>query len=299
MSAISERQAADTTRGIVFIVLASLSIPIADGLVKSLAGRLPVLELIWLRYGLQTTLLLPIVLHLYGSRVFRPNRPFMQLFRALSIGGGAVCFFNAVIHIPLADAVAVFFVQPFIITALSPIVLGERVGIWRWSAVVTGFLGALLIIRPSFEGINVGTLYALGSGMFYSSFILTTRRMAGGSDPPMMTNFLTGLIVTLLITPLVPLAWVTPSESQWFTVFWIGVIGGAFSLFIVLAYENADASQLAPFNYLELVAATAVGFIMFGDLPDALTWLGMAIIIASGLLIAWRERRLERRIIQL
>ncbi len=280
--------ASRTWLGIAFIIAASLIVPVADGLVKIISGRYPALELVFLRYGLQTLLMLPIVLVAHGLAALRPSRPVSQALRALFIAGGAFCFFSAVRTIPLADAVAVFFVQPCIVTALAPVVLGERVGPWRWCAVISGFIGALIIIQPGFAGVDVGTLYALGAGTCFALFILTTRLLAG-SDPPLVTNFLTGLGVTVLVAPAMPFVWTSPSQSDWVIILSFGTLGMLFSLCIVLAYEFADASTLAPFSYIELVAAVAVGYLMFGDFPTPITWLGTAVIVASGMVIIWRE----------
>lgn len=280
--------------GIALMIAASIVVPIADGLVKLVATRYPASELVLLRYGLQTVLMLPVMLYWYGARSFMTRRPVSQALRSVFILSGAFCFFSAVRTIPLADAVAVFFIQPFIVTALAPLALGERVGVWRWSAVAAGFIGALIIIRPGFQELNVGTLYALGSGLSFACFILITRRMAGG-DPPLVTNFLTGLGVTVLLVPVMPFVWVTPAASDLPVIAGFAVLGATFSLLIVLAYEYAPASLLAPFNYIELLAAVAVGYILFADLPDAMTWLGMAVIAASGLVIVWRENIRGRR----
>ena len=274
--------------GIALVIIGAIIIPISDGLVKLMSDRYAAVELVWLRYSLQTAALLPLMLYWYGLSAFRTRDPTSQFLRAVFITSAAVCFFTAVKTIPLADAVAVFFIQPFVVTALAPLVLGERVGVWRWSAVAAGFLGALIIIRPGLETVNTGTLFALGAGASFACFILITRRMAG-NDPPMVTNFLTSLGATLLISPAVPFVWMTPAAADWPVLLWIALLGTAFSILIVLAYEYAPASVLAPFFYIELISAAVVGYLLFSDIPDAATWAGMAVIAASGLVIVWRE----------
>ncbi|MEM9028228.1 MAG: DMT family transporter [Pseudomonadota bacterium] len=279
--------------GIALIIAASLIVPFADGFVKLIANDYSALQLVWLRYGLQSLFLLPIMLWWYGANAFVTQHPVSQALRSLFIGGGALCFFSAVRYIPLADAVAVFFVQPFIVTTLAPLLLGERVGAWRWTAVFAGFLGALIVIRPGFEGVNVGTLYALGAGACFAMFAILTRRV-GVSDPPMVTNFLTGLGVTLLATPAIPFLWVTPSAADVPIILTFATFGACFSLLFTMAYAYATASALAPFTYVELLGAVVAGYLMFGDLPDGYTWLGMAVISVSGLVIVWRENRLRK-----
>jgi len=280
--------------GIGLIVVACLIIPFSDALVKLVADRYPAAQLVWMRYGLQTAIFAPVMLAVYGRRAFVTGKPVTQLLRAVFIMGAALCFFSALPHIPLANAIAVFFIQPFIVTALAPLILGERVGVWRWSAVGAGFIGALIIIRPSFEGMNVGTLFALGAGCCFAGFILVTRRLAGG-DPPMVTNFLTGLGVTLILTAAIPFVWIQPASQDVPIFLGFAVLGATFSLLVVLAYEYAPAATLAPFFYVELAAAAVAGYLVFGEIPDLWTWIGMSVIAGSGLVIVWREHRLARR----
>ncbi len=282
------------TLGIAFLVLAAVLIPISDGFAKVLAADLPPVQIVWLRYFSQTSLILPIVIWIYGRRALATRSPITQIVRSLLITGAAFCFFSSVVTIPLADAVAVFFVSPFIVTALSPLVLGERVGIWRWSAVTAGFIGTLIIVRPGFEAFEVGMLYALGAGVCFALFVLVTRRLAGG-DPPLVTTFITGLGATALTAIALPWVWVALTPPMIWPIAIMAVLGCLFSVFVILAYEHAGAAQLAPFGYVEIAAAAVVGWVLFGQLPDWMTWFGIAIIVSSGLVIAWRER-VRRRV---
>ena len=228
--------------------------------------------------------------------------PIKQALRSVLISATVVQFFAAISTVPLADTVAVFFVYPFIVTALSPIVLHERVGAWRWSAVIAGFIGAIVIVRPSLSGVSPGMLYALGAGVTYSLFVLVTRRLAG-SDPALKTSFMTGLGATLMISFAVPFVWVTPPANAWLAIVMIGLLGSVFSLLVILSYEYASPSALAPFAYVEIAAAALIGWIAFSELPDSMTWVGIIIIAVAGVTIAIREqvrsvpsiRRLVRR----
>ncbi|MEL6621405.1 MAG: DMT family transporter [Pseudomonadota bacterium] len=287
-AALAPATSANPLIGIGCVLLATCLVPASDTLVKILTGHIPVLEVLWLRYLSQTLVLLPIVLWIYGARAFRSVNPKMQLIRSGLIAVTALQFFTAVSLEPLADVVAVFFVSPFVVTALSPLLLGERVGIWRWSAVVTGFLGALIIIRPGFEAVGPGTLAALGAGITFALFIIATRRMAGG-DPALVTAFLTGLGVAIIAALSLPFVWVTPGVADLPLILGMGVFGSAFGVLIVIAYQHASASELAPYGYVEIAAAALIGWMVFGDLPDAMTWIGIGVIVASGLVIAWRE----------
>lgn len=280
--------------GILLLIAAAILIPISDGFAKVLAHDLPAAQIVWLRYGSQTLLILPVALWWHGRRIFTTQKPLTQALRSALITTAAFCFFSAVTTIPLADTVAVFFINPFVVTALSPMILGERVGVWRWTAVVTGFLGTMILVRPGFGTLETGHLFAMGAGTAFALFVLVTRRLAGG-DPPLVTTFLTGSGALVLSSFAAPLVWVDMTAAHAWPVVGMGALGCVFSILVILAYERASASQLAPFGYVEIAAAAVVGWVMFNDFPDALSWLGIAVIAASGIVIAWREARLARR----
>jgi drug/metabolite transporter (DMT)-like permease len=204
-----------------------------------------------------------------------------------------VCFFTAIAAMPIADAIALVFIYPFIVTALSPVVLGESVGVWRWSAVIVGFAGAMVIIQPGFREISPAMLWAAGCGTCYACYVLMTRRMAG-SDRPAVTLLMTGLVGTVMSTAILPLHWMMPTVPDFALMASLGAMAALGHYLIIVAHERASAPQLAPYGYVEIVSATVVGFVMFGDVPALATWAGMAIIVASGIVIAWREARLQR-----
>jgi len=280
---------------IAYIVAAAILIPISDAFAKQLTSSLASAQVAWLRYAAQTAFLLPFVLWRFGLAAFVPRNPMAQAIRGVLIAIIVLCFFASLSRIPLADTVAVFFVNPFVITALSPLFLGERVGVWRWSAVAAGFAGTLLIVRPGFATVELGTLYALAAGCFYAVFVLVTRRIAG-QDPALKTTFLTGLGATIVIGMVAPFVWAPVEAVHVPNIVLMGLLGTGFSLFVIFAYERAAASQLAPFGYVEIVAAALIGWIAFADFPDAVSWMGITVITGSGLVIAWRERgRRSRR----
>ncbi|MEO1694927.1 MAG: DMT family transporter [Pseudomonadota bacterium] len=280
----------DRTRlAIVLIVIAGIMVPFSDGVAKILGQTLPILQVAFLRYATQSLFLAPFVLRRYGLQAFRPAQPWAQVARSLLVVAAVLCFYRALKTQPLADVVAIFFFNPFMVTALSPWLLGERVGVWRWSAVVVGLIGTFVVIRPGFAEVDGGTLAAIGAGTAYGAFVLLTRRIRG-RDPALITVFLTGLMATALLAIPVPLVWQAPPVDSIWLLILLGVFGTAFSLCVVLAYEYGDASLLAPFGYVEIIAAVGVGYLLFGDLPDVMTWLGILIIIGAGVTIALRER---------
>lgn len=280
--------------GMALMVLAMTLIPVMDGLAKLLSARYPTLEIVWARYFFHFVLLLPLVLHRYGLGAFALQRPWLQLFRGSLLMVSTACFFGAIATIPLADTLAVVFVYPFVVTALSPWFLGERVGVWRWGAVAVGFVGALIVIRPGFQTLSPAMLMALAAGCIYAVYVLVTRKMAG-TDPPLKTLLMTAIVGTVVMTLILPFVWVTPTPIDLAIMVSLGVLAATGHYMIIVAHEWASAPQLAPYSYVEMVSATIVGFLLFGDLPAALTWLGIVIIVLSGIVIAWREGYVARR----
>jgi drug/metabolite transporter (DMT)-like permease len=268
---------------------AMVILPLMDAVAKLMSARIPIVELVWARFFFHTVLLAPIMLIRFPVRSLWPRRPVLQGVRALAIVLATFCFFNAVSLMPLADALAVFFIYPFIITALSPWVLGDRIGKWRWAATAIGFAGALVIIRPGFEALSSGVLFAIATGFCYSFYALSTRKLAG-SDPPLVTLFFTGLIGVAVTSALLPPVWVWPSQTEWLLMVVIGLVSATGHACVIMASERAPAPLLAPLGYIEIISATILGYVLFADVPDAMTWIGMSIIVASGLVIAWREK---------
>lgn len=274
--------------GMLLLVAAMMLTPATSGIAKYLTQSLPPLQVVWARYFFHFLLFLPFVAWRYGWATFRPRRPVLQVVRGLTLLASTCCFIYAIRSMPLADALAVLFVYPFIVTLLSPLVLGDAVGRMRWTAVSIGFLGTMIIIRPGFETVSAGTLFALGAGFAFSTYVLITRSLRGGA-PALVTLLWTGLIGTLVTTALLPTMWVMPTATEGVLMVMIGATSAFSHYMIILAYERASAPQLAPFGYVEIIGATFVGYMFFGDFPDVATWIGIAVVIASGLFIAWRE----------
>ncbi|MEO0672178.1 MAG: DMT family transporter [Pseudomonadota bacterium] len=280
---------------VAMLLLATLLAPLLDSSVKYLTATLPVLMIATGRYLFQAILLWPIVAVRHPSALWRMPDAKLQLLRSLVIVISAIFFFSALRTTPLADVVAIFFINPFVVTALAPWVLGERVGIWRWGAVVAGFVGVLVIIQPGFEGFGWGTGFALIAGFLFGCFVLLSRKVGSGGSPPMVAGLLTGLVGAGLFGLSLPFVWQTPTLWEVSLMALAGAFGAAVHVLFMVAYINADASRLVPFSYFELLSASLIGFLIFGDVPDAITWLGMAIIAASGVTIAYRERRRATR----
>ena len=180
----------------------------------------------------------------------------------------------------MAKALTLAFVAPLITTALSPIFLGEKVGLRRWSAVIIGFVGSLIVIRPGFIEFNLATIAALGTGFFYGIYLIITRKLHS-SDSPLLTLLLTGIIGAVIGSFVVPVVWINPTLSQWFLLSLMGIFACLGHLFLILSLRYADASKLAPFGYFEIVTNVILGYYFFGDFPHYWTMAGLAIIAVS------------------
>lgn len=279
--------------GIGLMLAAMAVLPFLDVVAKTLGRQgLPVLEIVWARMAMGLMMTAPFAARVAGPRGLWPTRPGLHALRAGLLIGATFCFFWALKFLPIADALAIFFVQPLVVTALSPLVLGEHVGPRRWIAVAVGFLGTLIIIRPGFQEINPGMPLALAAGTSLALYMLITRRMAG-RDHPMVTTFQTSLIgaaaVSLVLWPF----WQAPTAGQWLLFLALGFIATAGHYLIVMAYDRAEASLLAPLAYTEMIMAVAVGWWFFGDFPDMWTFVGVGVLIGCALYISTRERAVK------
>ncbi len=274
------------------LMLAAMAIlPVIDVFAKKLGeAGLPILIVVWARALFGGLMTLPFAMRTEGMRAFRPARPLHHLLRAALLFGATFLFFTALKFLPIADALAIFFVNPLVIVILSALVLREIVGPRRWAAVAVGFVGTLIIIRPGMVEVNPGTVFALGSGVALGSYLALTRAMAGAVDAMVLT-FQTSAIGAGVMTLALPFLWQAPSPMQWAMLASLGVIATLGHVLITKAYEHGEASMLAPLAFTEIVMATILGWWFFGDLPDRWTVLGVTILIASAVYISVRERR--------
>ena len=276
--------------GIGLMLLAMAILPGIDVIAKYMGARgTPVLMIVWARLTFGAALTLPFALPHAGLRGLLPATPLIHGLRASLLICATFFFFWSLRFLPIADALAIFFVQPLVVTALSPLVLKEHVGPRRWAAVGVGFIGTLIIIRPGFGGLNLGALLALGAGMSLALYMLLTRRIAG-AQKAIVTTFHTNLLGAVITSALVPLVWITPTPTDWLLFVTLAIIANIGHNFIVRAYDHAEASLLAPLAYTEMVTSTVLGYLFFGDFPDAWTFVGVAILISCAIYISVRER---------
>jgi drug/metabolite transporter (DMT)-like permease len=234
-------------------------------------------------------LTLPFAWQAVGLRGLLPDRLGFHTARAAFLVGSTGFFFGAISFMPIADSLAIFFVQPLLITALSPLLLKEHVGPRRWAAVAIGFCGTLIIIRPGLQAFNPGMALAFASGTCMALYMLITRRLARDEDP-LMTTFHTSLMGAAMMSLMLPFLWEPPDAWEWPLLLLLAAIAVAGHFLIARAYTMAEASLLAPLAYTEMIMATLAGWWFFGEMPDRWTFVGVAILISCAIYISVRER---------
>jgi len=259
-----------------------------DTIAKYLSSELSFFQITWARYFFTVLFTLPFMFFFFKKNLTWSTQPKLQIFRGLTLLFANILFFYSISIISMAKALTLAFVAPLITTALSPIFLGEKVGVRRWSAVIIGFVGSLIVIQPGFIEFNLASISALGTGFFYGIYLVITRKLHS-SDSPLLTLLLTGVVGAVLASFFVPVVWINPTFNQWSLLALMGIFACLGHLFLILSLKYADASKLAPFGYFEIVTNVILGYYFFMDLPDKWTFLGLFVIISSGLYITFRE----------
>jgi len=276
--------------GIGLMLTAMAVLPFLDVVAKHLGREgIPVMQIVWARLFFGALITLPLAARLAGARGLVPNMPFMHAIRASFLVAATGFFFWGLHYLSIADCLSIFFVQPLIVTLLSPAVLGEHVGLRRWVAVVIGFIGTLIIIRPGFQELNPGVIMALLAGMSLAIYMLLTRKISG-SAPAMVTTFYPSLMGAIITSAAVPFIWQDMTPLQWAMCVLLALIANGGHFLIVKAYDHAEASLLAPLAYSEMIMAVAAGWYFFGDFPDVWTFVGVGILIACAVFISLSER---------
>jgi len=280
-------------KAIVFNLLAWVMLPVMDGFAKYLSSDLPVLQITWARYFFTVVFTLPVMFFFYNKQLVWTKKPKLQFVRGIILLCANICFFYSISVISLAKALTLAFIAPLIVTAFSSILLGEKVGVKRWTAVIIGFIGSLVVIRPGFVELNLASFAALGTGVMYGFYLIITRKLST-SDNSLLTLLLTGLVGAVIISCVVPFIWVKPTFNQWSMMAGIGVFACIGHLFLILSLKYADASKLAPFSYFEIITNIIIGYFFFNNFPDNWTFLGLFIIVLSGVYISSREIAIKK-----
>ncbi|MBD1132764.1 DMT family transporter [Pelagibacterales bacterium SAG-MED45] len=280
-------------RAIILNASAWMIVPVMDAFAKHLSSSMDVFQIVWARYFFSAFFTLSLMLIFYRKTFVWSKNPKLQLIRGFVLAFSTLCFFYAISIISLPKALTLAFVAPITCTAFSPIFLKEKVGFRRWSAVLIGFFGALIVIRPGFIEVNLATLAAVSCGICYGFYFIITRKLSS-SDNSLLTLLFTSLVGLTIISLLVPSVWVKPSINEWILMALIGLIAAVAHLFLILSLKYADASKLAPLGYTEIITNILISYYFFHELPDNWTYLGLFIIVFSGLYIFRREYLLTR-----
>ena len=261
-----------------------------EAVVKTLAPKYDVTQIVWSRYVFHA---LVTFLLFYRSGIFqlaKTTRPWLHISRSALMLIATSLFFFALRYLPLADAVAIHFIAPILITAFSIPILKEQVGWRRWAAIFVGFIGAMIIIRPGSGGTHWAAILPLASAVCYAIYQILTR-IASKTDSTQTSLFWTSVFGVGVTSLFVPFFWVTPTLTEWGLMMALGSMYGIGHYLLIRGLEMAPASRLSPFLYTQIIWATLFGVIFFGQFPDMITVGGAAVVIASGLYIWWRETK--------
>ena len=275
-------------KAIFYNLLAWAILPFMDTIAKYLSTDLSFFQITWARYFFTVFFALPFMYFFFKKNLVWTTQPLLQFLRGTVLFLANILFFYSISIISMAKALTLAFVAPLITTALSPFILNEKVGIKRWSAVIIGFIGSLIVIRPGFLEFNLATIAGMGTGFFYGIYLIITRKLHS-SDNPLLTLLLTGVVGLTIGSIFVPLVWINLTLDQWLLLALMGVFACLGHFFLILSLKYADASKLAPLGYFEIVTNIILGYYFFMDFPDIWTWLGLFIIIISGVYISFRE----------
>jgi len=280
-------------KAIVLNASAWMIVPVMDAFAKHLSSSMDVLQITWGRYFFTLIFTLSLMLIFYRKSLVWTKKPFLQLIRGLIFVFSTYLFFYAISEISLPKALTLAFVAPICVTALSPFFLKEQVGIKRWLAVFLGFFGTLVVIRPGLIEFNLATFAALGCGICYGFYLIITKKLSS-SDNPLLTLLLSGIVGTIIISPFLPSIWINPTSNQWILLVLIGLIASVAHLLLILSLKYADASKLAPLGYTEIITNIIISYYFFNELPDNWTYLGLFIIVISGLYVSKREYQVNK-----
>ncbi|HZW14720.1 MAG TPA: DMT family transporter [Brevundimonas sp.] len=264
----------------------------ADVFAKQLSADYPALQVAWVRYALLAAVA-ALLAQRIGSRSLRPSKPRLQLLRGLTLLGSGVLFILGLGGLGVAEATAVSFVTPALVTALSIPLLGEVVHLRRWTALLIGLAGVMVVLRPGGEAFQPAAVFPLGSAACGALMVILTRRI--GSDDPTETTLLWSAGIGFLALSTTAVVWFEPMDVRALAI--AAAMGGLYAVgqyLLVQAYRQGEASMLAPFSYAQILFATALGVTVFGAVPDAVSLAGMGLIVLGGVYTLYREGVLAR-----
>jgi drug/metabolite transporter (DMT)-like permease len=277
--------------GIGLVSLTYICFTLLDGSAKWLVQGIPVLVVVWLRFLTQTLLASALLFPMRGLALVRTRHLRWHVVRGLMFCAMTGINFWALQYLQLTVTASIFFTVPILIALMSAPLLGERMDAKRWAAILIGFAGVLVIVRPGSAAFHPAMLLSMVNAVLYAAFNLMTRKLAA-YDPPETIQFLPAVVASVVLAPFALAAWETPQGwLEWLMLCLLGVFGGTGHQLLAMAHRYAPASTLAPFLYQQILYMALFGYVVFGTLPDAQVWLGAAIVVGSGLYLFARERR--------
>ena len=290
-----------TARAMAMMIIAMLMLPGLDAIAKWLSGSVSSGQVTWSRFFFQIIFMFPLLFRTRGP--WLTPALLLHAARGSLIAFATLFFFTGLAYLPLADAISIFFIEPLLVTLLSALFFREAIHWRRISAISLGFIGALIIIRPTFSEVGYAVLYPVGAAFCFSFYILLTRKLVAREDP-IRLQFFAGIFGCLVMSvalgfgtasnvDIVTAAW--PSPNHWLLLAALGLIATVCHLLVVYAYRLASIGTLAPFQYIEIIGATILGLVIFDDFPDLVTWFGVSIIVGSGMYVFHRESRLAEK----
>jgi drug/metabolite transporter (DMT)-like permease len=285
--------AENTTTGILLMVGAIATFTIIDACAKYLVGAVPPMMVVFARYGLSLLYVVGLMWWT-GSLTFKSRHPWLQILRGLLLFAATLMNFMALQYLRLDQTSAIFFSNPLWVCALSPFLLGERIGPRRWVAVIIGFMGVLLIIRPGADHFHWAMMLSVTVAIAASLYQIITRKI-GGRDPALVSLLLPSMVGTALAMPLGVANWYVPAWGLVGLMLLMGFAGGLGHHLLIKAHTLAPAPTLAPFVYTQIIWMIIVGFVVFGDVPDIYTLIGAGIVVSSGLYVYYREQAAKRK----
>lgn len=279
----------DTLRGIALMCGAFLLFSLLDSTAKLLGQSYPLTQVVWARYAGHAAVAVVFMWLYWRQRPWRSRRPGLQVLRGLLLLAATSCNFVALRHLQLAETAAIYFSTPLLVAALSVPLLGERIGPRRLAAIVVGFAGVLIVIRPGFGLVHWAVGFSCLVALLGAFYQILTRKVAA-HDSAHTAQLYAALIGCAATTPLMPLDWVMPQGFGIVLMVAIGLLGGLGHWLLTLAHAYAPAPILAPFSYTQIVWMPVLGYLVFGNVPSPWVLLGGAIVVASGLYLLHRER---------
>lgn len=304
-SGLSESSPDRTLFGVGLMLGFCLTAPLLDVAAKLASDSVPVGQITTARFVIQSILMAPFIFVLKLSLRIPQDLWVALFFRAMCLLAATFCFIAAIRVMPLADALAIVFVAPFIVLLVGKFYLGEDVGSRRVAAAIVGFVGVLFVIQPSFAAFGAVALFPIGTAIAFAFYILVTRGLSRKAHPVTL-QFYTGLIASLFCLPILTVAQsggselfdpVWPTHVAWLWLFGVGFFATLSHMMMTYALSFAPSATLAPLQYFELPVATFFGYLVFGDFPNTLSMIGIAVIISAGLYMIHRERVTARRLV--